>query len=451
MPRKELEGYKSKLLKNAINHAYSNSKYYRRKLDSALKEQNNVSGDIDITKLPFTTKKELMEEQARNPPFGDFVCVKDEGIVTIIGTTGTTGEPTFVPLTEFDSTQYCSPDSETWLRTLYSSSYDEGKDLVQSAWNYGFWYFSGSCLSFTRRRACPPHIITSIGRTEFQIETMKKLGITIFFATQSYGLYVGQKAREMGITPSEDLCIKSVIQGGEPGLLSIEGYRDKMREIWGEGIDFFESAGASEIGYFGQECIAHEGLHVPEDYLFIEIIDSETGEQLGPGETGEMVITHLKREGMPLIRYRIGDVTSYEEDVCDCGRTHLRLQGIRGRTDDMIKVKGLKIFPTQVESLVKQCPGCTGEFIIIVEKDQDGVLDEMKIQIECFSGADKEALEHQLNKNIRAFTSLKPELELIPEGKLPRSPHKAVRLLDLRKKGAKDKFQKKLEYAKKLE
>jgi phenylacetate-CoA ligase len=392
-----------------------------------------------------------MKEQANKPPFGELLCVRDGSIMTIVGTTGTTGEQTIVPLTEFDSTQYCSPDSETWLRTLYSSGFDEEKDIVQSAWNYGFWYFSGSCLSFTRRRTIPPHIITGIGRTKFQIETMKKLRSTIFFATQSYGLYVGQKVREMGIDPSKELSIKSVIQGGEPGLLSIEGYRDRMRKAWGDGVDFFESAGASEIGYFGQECIAHQGLHVPEDYLFIEIIDPENGEQLGPGESGELVITHLKREGMPLVRYRIGDITSFEDDVCVCGRTHLRLQGIQGRTDDMIKVKGLKFFPTQIESLVKQIPGCTGEFLITVDKDQEDVLDTIKIQIEYFSDADKDALEDELIKSIRAFTSIKPEVELVVEGKLPRSPHKAVRLLDLRKKGAEDKFHRKLEYAKKLE
>jgi phenylacetate-CoA ligase len=237
--------------------------------------------------------------------------------------------------------------------------YSEARDVLQRAWNYGFWYFSASCLAFGRERVRPPHLITSIGRTSWQIRLMKRLGTTIFFATQSYTLFVGEKVREMGLDPA-DLQVRAVVGGGEPGLLAIEGFRERMQRAWGEGVDFFESAGASETGYLGQECWAHQGLHVPEDYLLAEVLDPDTGEQLGPGERGELCITHLRREGMPLVRYCIGDVTSYEDDTCGCGRTHLRLQGIVGRTDDMIKVKGLKFFPSQVQSVVECTEGCTG-------------------------------------------------------------------------------------------
>ena len=279
---------------------------------------------------------------------------------------------------------------------------------------------------------------------------MRRLHTTIFFATQSYTLYVGEKARELGIDLTSDLSVRKVVGGGEPGLLAIEGFRDRMRRAWGDGVDLFESAGASEMGYLGQECSAHQGLHVPEDYLLVEVLDTSSGEPVGPGERGELCITHLRREGMPLVRYCIGDVTSYEDNTCGCGRTHLRLQGIVGRTDDMIKVKGLKFFPTQVESIVECTPGCTGEFLIVVDKDQAEVLDTFTVRVEA-DGGRHDDLASCLERDIRALTGIRPDIEVLQPGELVRSPHKAVRLLDLRKEDAEEGFAKKLQYAKRLD
>jgi phenylacetate-CoA ligase len=380
------------------------------------------------------------------------LAVPEEDLSTVVATTGTTGAPIMVPLTEFDSTQYCSPDSESWLRTLYSSGYRKG-DIIQSAWNYGFWYFSGSCLSFTRRRCEPPFIISGIGRTGWQLDLMKDLRTTIFFATQSYGLFIGQKVRELPSKERDRIKIRSVVQGGEPGLLAIGNFRNRMKEAWcaqGHEVDFFESAGASEIGYFGQECVAHRGLHVPEDYIHVEIID-ENGEPVAPGERGQMVMTHLRREAMPLIRYRIGDVTLAEYEKCGCGRTHMRLQGIVGRTDDMVKVKGIKFFPSQVESVVRAMPGCTGEFLIPIEKDQAEVLDKFKVVIEHLPDADVCELEKELSRSIKAFVSVAADIELVLQGKMPRSPHKAQRILDKRKLGAEDRYKAKIEFARRME
>jgi phenylacetate-CoA ligase len=349
-----------------------------------------------------------------------------------------------------DTCEYCTPDSETWLRTLHSIGYTDGKDILQSAWNYGFWYFSASCIAFSRGLARPPHVITSIGRTEWQLDLMRRLGTSVFFATQSYVLYVGEKARELGIDPSHDLDVRSVVGGGEPGLLAVEGFRDRMQRAWGDRVDCFESAGASEVGYLGQECWAHQGLHVPEDYLLVDVLDPSSGEPVGPGEHGELCITHLRRQGMPLVRYCIGDVTSYEDDTCGCGRTHLRLQGIVGRTDDMIKVKGLKFFPSQVESIVECAEGCTGEFLIVVEKDQEEIMDTFTVKVEADCGQYDDVAEC-LERDIRALVGIRPEIEIVEPGELVRSPHKAVRLLDLRKDGAKEKYESKVRYAKRLD
>ncbi len=450
MSRPELDRLQDQLLRVTLRRVWDGSPYYRRKYKEAGVDPRDIRGREGLMGLPVTTKMELAEEQRRVPPFGDLPSATRADFATVVGTTGTTGIPLFVPLTMSDTCEYCTPDSETWLRTLHSMGYSPGRDVLQSAWNYGFWYFSASCMAFGRGPARPPHVITSIGRTRWQLELMRRLGTTVFFATQSYVLYVGEKARELGIDPSNDLKVNKVVGGGEPGLLAIKGFRERLQRAWGDGVDTFESAGASEMGYLGQECWAHQGLHVPEDYLLVEVLDPESGEQVGPGEHGELCITHLRREGMPLVRYCIGDVTSYEDEPCGCGRTHMRLQGIVGRTDDMIKVKGLKFFPSQVEAVVACTEGCTGEFLIEVDKDQSEVLDTFKVRVEGDCGQHDDLAEC-LERDIRALVGIRPEVEVVEPGELVRSPHKAVRLLDHRKDGAEDKYRKKMAYAKRLD
>lgn len=450
IPRSDLERLQDKLLRGTLKRVWNGSPFYRRKFEKAGVDPRDIEGRRDLHLLPVTTKVELAEDQRRAPPYGDLPSTSSSEFATVVGTTGTTGIPLFVPLTMADTCEYCTPDSETWLRTLHSMGYSPGRDILQSAWNYGFWYFSASCMAFGRGSVRPPHVITSIGRTRWQLELMKRLGTTTFFATQSYMLYVGEKARELGIDPSTDLLVDKVVGGGEPGLLAIEGFRERLQRAWGEGVDTFESAGASEMGYLGQECWAHQGLHVPEDYLLVEVLDPETGEQVGPGEKGEMCITHLRREGMPLVRYCIGDVTSYMDEPCGCGRTHMRLQGIVGRTDDMIKVKGLKFWPSQVEAVVTCTEGCTGEFLIEVDKDADEVLDTFKVRVEADCGPHDD-LAVCLERDIRALVGVRPDVEVVEPGEMVRSPHKAVRLLDKRKEDAERKHEKKLAHARRLD
>jgi phenylacetate-CoA ligase len=450
MGRRDLGVLQDKLLRGTMKRVWDGSPFYRRKFREAGVDPRDVTGRGDLAKLPVTTKDELAEEQSRAPPYGDVPSARPAEHATVVGTTGTTGIPLFVPLTASDTCEYCTPDSETWLRTLHSMGYNPGRDVLQSAWNYGFWYFSASCMAFGRGTARPPHVITSIGRTAWQLRLMKEIGTTTFFATQSYVLYVGEKARELGIDPATDLEVDKVVGGGEPGMLAIEGFRERLSRAWGPGVDTFESAGASEMGYLGQECWAHQGLHVPEDYLLVEVLDPGTGEPVGPGERGELCITHLRREGMPLVRYCIGDVTSYEVEPCGCGRTHMRLQGIVGRTDDMIKVKGLKFWPSQVEAVVACTEGCTGEFLIEVDKDSGEVLDTFKVRVEGDCGQHDDLAEC-LERDIRALVGVRPDVEVVEPGELVRSPHKAVRLLDRRKVGAEEKHEKKLAYARRLD
>ncbi|MCK4971640.1 MAG: phenylacetate--CoA ligase family protein, partial [Thermoplasmata archaeon] len=281
MPRSDLERLQDKLIRETLKRVWDGSSFYRRKFEKAGVDPRDIEGRRDLHLLPVTTKLEMAEDQRRAPPFCALPSAPSSEFATVVGTTGTTGIPLFVPLTMADTCEYCTPDSETWLRTLHSMGYSPGRDILQSAWNYGFWYFSASCMAFARGSVRPPHVITSIGRTRWQLELMRRLGTTTFFATQSYVLYVGEKAQELGIDPSTDLSIDKVVGGGEPGILAIEGFRDRLQRAWGPGVDTFESAGASEMGYLGQECWAHQGLHVPEDYLIIEVLDLKTGEEVG--------------------------------------------------------------------------------------------------------------------------------------------------------------------------
>jgi phenylacetate-CoA ligase len=451
MARGELDQLRLKLLKRVLRHTAKNSRYYKRKFRDTRFDPSTVKTLEHVRKIPTTDRSEVMTAQESRPPFGELPCLGLDSLATVVATTGTTGRPLLVPLTEFDSTQYCSPDSETWMRTFYSIGAKRG-DLVQSAWNYNFWYFSGSCLSFSRGQCRPPFVVTGVGRTSYQLDVMKRLKPTIFFATQSYGLFMGQQYAKLPEKEARKIRVRAVVQGGEPGLLSIEGFRKKMKDAWcshGREVDFFESAGASEIGYFGQECIAHEGLHMPEDYLFVEVLDP-SGEQVAPGERGELVLTHLQREAMPLVRYKIGDVTTYDNEKCSCGRTHIRLLGIVGRTDDMVKVKGIKFFPTQVESLIRTIPGCTGECLITIDKDQGEALDSFEISVEHYKGADTEKISKEIVASIRALVGIVPGIRMVPEGELTRSPHKALRILDLRKFGAEERYKQKIDFSKRI-
>jgi phenylacetate-CoA ligase len=275
---------------------------------------------------------------------------------------------------------------------------------------------------------------SSTGGTKRQIKLMKDLGVTAFTSIPSYALYLGETAIDMGIDPRSDLRIKTISCGAESWS---ESTREKLEELFGCMV--FNSYGLSEVGGPGVafECVAQDGLHVWSDHFLVEVIDPRTGESLPPGEEGELVITTLSREAMPLIRYRTRDIAAILDDgICECGRAHRRISWIKGRTDDMIKVRGVNVFPSQIEHVLMRIPGVGNNYQIVVEKR--GHMDELKVRIEVtgeiFKGELKDLvdLRERITSELENTLGLRLAVELVEPGSLPRVEGKAVRVLDRR-------------------
>jgi phenylacetate-CoA ligase len=244
----------------------------------------------------------------------------------------------------------------------------------------------------------------------------------------------------MGVDPRRDLKVRKLFLAGEAGASNPE-VRSRIEREWA--ADVFDMYGMVEIGYCGNECGEKRGLHLPEDWLYFETVDIDTQAPTPPGERGILVITHLRRQAMPLLRYRIDDITTIREEACGCGRSLARLEGgIVGRSDDMLKVKGLKFFPSQLEAAIKRYPHCTGHYQAVIDKDQSDILDTITIRVEydAQSTGDVEALRRDLQRDLTNAFFFSPTLEMVPEGSLARFSMKAMRVIDLRRKGAKEKF-----------
>jgi phenylacetate-CoA ligase len=275
---------------------------------------------------------------------------------------------------------------------------------------------------------------SSTGGTKRQVKLMRDFGVTAFTSIPSYALYLGETAIEMGIDPRKDLRIRTMSCGAEPWS---EGTREKLEELFGCMV--FNSYGLSEVGGPGVafECIEQDGLHVWSDHFLVEVVDPRTGEGLPPGEEGELVITTLTREAMPLIRYRTRDIAMIlEGDACGCGRAHTRISWIKGRTDDMIKVRGVNVFPSQIEHALMRMPEVGNNYQIVVERR--GHLDELKVRIEVTGGAFKGELKDlvdlrgRISSELENLLGLRLTVELVEPGSLPRVEGKASRVLDRR-------------------
>jgi len=299
--------------------------------------------------------------------------------------------------------------------------------------SYGYGLFTGGLgHHYGAERIGATVIPTSVGNTERQIELMQDLGATAIACTPSYLLHIGEVAEKMGVSIKKDTKLRTGILGAEP-------WSEKMRQRIQEwlGIKAYDIYGTSELyGPMFCECTEQKGFHVWGDLAYIEILDTKTGEPLPPGERGEMVITMLQKEAFPLIRYRIGDISSIDEDICPCGRTHPRVQRIAGRVDDMLIVRGINVFPTQVEYALMTIPEVGEHFQIIV--DRKGALDEMLVQVEVAADAfsdkitDLMEIRRKVEHRLRNLLNVGVNVELVEPGSLPRFEGKAKRVIDRR-------------------
>ncbi len=411
----------AKKLRYTVDFAYRNSEFYRRLYDQAGIRPDEIKSVDDIAKLPFVKKQDLRDTY----PYGMFAVPLSQ-IVRLHASSGTTGKPTV--------TGYTYEDLELWSESLARSMYAAGvrkEDVIQNAYGYGL-FTGGLGFHYAGERLGATVVPSSSGNTQRQIELMLDLGTTVLCCTPSYMLYLTEYAQKMGVDLRNDTELRMGFFGAEPWS---EETRKRIEEK--TGIDAINIYGTSEIsGPVVSECSEKAGIHFWADIFLIEIIDPETGEQLGEGESGELVVTVLGKEGLPMIRWRTGDITSIILERCNCGRWHPRIERITGRADDMFIVRGVNVFPSHVEYALMQVKEVSEHYQIILDRDDKG-LDEMSVQVEISPEYQGKIgvgqLASKVRETLKSYLNVTPKVEILEPESLPRFEGKAKRVIDKRK------------------
>ena len=422
MPVDDLHELQGKRLRSLVRYVHNHSSFYRQRFREAGVEPDDIKKLSDVTKLPFTFKIDLRNTY----PTGMF-CLPENWVVRYHVSSGTTGKPTVVGYTQGDIDMW----TESLARALTSVGLGR-EDVIQVSYGYGL-FTGGLGLHYGAERIGATVLPTGAGNTERQIELMQDLGSTAIACTPSYFLHMNEVAQKMGVSIRDDTKLKAGIFGAEP-------WSDETRKRIEEstGIKAYDIYGTSEMsGPLFTECHLQNGIHIWADLFLLEVIDPKTGEQVEDGERGELVVTTLDKWAFPLIRYRIGDITILNNEPCECGRTHPRIMRILGRTDDMIVVRGINVFPSQVESVLMRIPEIGEHYQIIV--DRKGPLDVMTVKVEMtestFSDkiADLMSLSKTVARLLKGVLNITAEVELVEPGAIPRSMGKAQHVIDRRK------------------
>jgi phenylacetate-CoA ligase len=417
----ELARVQEKRLKHLVNYVYDKSPFYRKKFDELKIKPSDVKSLADIRKLPFTLKTDLRD----NYPFGLF-CVHMDEIVRIHASSGTTGKMTVVGYTKNDIDMW----TECMARTIVAPGGSK-KDILHNAYGYGL-FTGGLGFHYGAERVGCAVIPVSGGNTKRQLMLLKDFGPTILTCTPSYSIYLAEAAEKEGLDPKEfDLRV---------GIFGAEPWSEALRKRIEDALDILATDvyGLSEISGPGvaQECEHKVGAHIWSDHFYPEIIDPKTGEPVGEGEQGELVFTTLTKEGIPLIRYRTRDLTVLDRSKCSCGRYHPRMMRIRGRSDDMLIIRGVNVFPSQIEHVLMKFPDIGSHYLLVVGKK--GPLDTLKVQVEVTKDiiSDRVRDMMQLQKSLIAelddTLGISVDVELVEPGTIPRSEGKAVRIKDER-------------------
>jgi len=423
MPRQDINDYQLKKLNEQVNHCYNNSSFYHKKFDSVGLKPDDIRTLDDLQKIPFTIKSDLRD----NYPFG-MVTVKSDEIVEIHASSGTTGNPIIG--------SYTRGDLDVWQELMARSIYTTGgrrQDVIHIAYGYGL-FTGGLGFHYGAQKLGAKIVPASGGMTQRQIKLMKDLGVTLLACTPSFAVYLAETMAQEGIDPRKDLKLKRGMFGAEP-------WSDKIRERIEEqmGIEAFDVYGLTELCGPGVsiECDEHQGLHIWEDNFIVETINPDTGEVLSAGEEGEIVFTTLTKTGIPMLRYRTRDISKIATEKCNCGRTHARMLRVRGRSDDMLIIRGVNVFPSQIEYAVMCFSELATQYLIVV--DRPGALDTFVVKVELSEKAskdaqlDKNALRAEIQKRIHIVTGISADVEIVKPGELPRTEGKAKRVMDLRK------------------
>ncbi len=423
LPREAIESLQLKRLQQTVSRVAATVPFYKEAFARAKVGPGQIKSLDDLRRLPFTLKQDMRD----NYPYGLF-AVPLEQIVRIHASSGTTGKPTVVG--------YTRRDIDTWAELMARSFAAAGAhrgDVIHNAYGYGL-FTGGLGAHYGAERVGASVIPMSGGNTKKQIMIMKDFGSTVLTCTPSYCLYLAEAAAEEGVDIRK-LPLRIGIHGAEPWS---EEMRDEIEEKLGiKAIDIY---GLSEIlgPGVGIECIeAQHGLHIWEDHFIAEIIDPDTGEVLPDGEQGELVITTITKEGIPLIRYRTRDITRRIAEPCVCGRTHVRLERMSGRSDDMLIIRGVNVFPSQIESVLFNIEGVEPHYQLIIDRDEN--LDTLEIQVEVnekiFSDEIKnlQTLSQRIQRDIKDLLGVTCKVRLVEPRSIARSEGKAVRVIDNRK------------------
>jgi phenylacetate-CoA ligase len=422
MPRQELKEMQSQRLVEMVERVYYNVPFYREKIQHSGLGPEDIRGIEDLHKLPFTTKNDLRD----NYPYGLFAIPSTE-IVRLHASSGTTGKPVVVGYSRRDLVTW----SEVVARTLASAGVEK-HDFIQIAYGYGL-FTGGLGLHYGGEKLGAVVIPVSGGNTRRQLQLMKDFGTTVLACTPSYALYLAEALEEEKISLSE-LKLRVGVFGAEPWTENMRREIEKKLNI--KAIDIY---GLSEIIGPGvaSECECQDGLHINEDHFVPEIIDPETMELLPPGSKGELVFTTVTKEGIPLIRYRTRDLTSLNYEPCGCGRTLVRMKKCTGRSDDMLIIRGVNVFPSQIESILLEIGELKPHYQIIVDRVHNLDILQVLVEVDEQFFRDRisqlQKISKQIHHAIESTLGISAEVKLVEPKTIERSDGKARRVIDKRK------------------
>lgn len=418
----EKKKIQSERLIATVNRVYENVPFYREKMNDMCITPDDIKSIDDLSKLPFTTKQDLRDHY----PYGLFAAPMEE-VVRIHASSGTTGQPTVVG--------YTKNDIQMWADMIARSFTAMGitnKDILQIAFGYGL-FTGGLGAHFGGEHLGAAVVPISGGNTKKQIQLLQEFGTTVIACTPSYILYIGETMKNMGIDP-RSTNLKTGVFGAEPWT---EEMREQIESMFG--INAMDIYGLSEVLGPGVafECQARAGMHINDDHFVPEIIDSNTLEVLPEGESGELVFTMITKEALPLLRYRTRDITKLHTEKCTCGRTLTRMEKVAGRSDDMLIIRGVNVFPSQIESVLLKAAETAPHYVLIVDRKNN--LDTLEVWVEVkpefFTDAIKslEKIEKHITAELFSLLGLHVKVKLVEPRSIERSEGKAKRIIDNRK------------------
>jgi len=423
LPRNELDALQLEGLKEIIRFSYENSAYYKRAFDNAGVKPSDIQTLADLAKFPFVDKATERDTQGVGSLLGEMCAVPETEVVFVSASSGSTGVPTLSPFTKTDFDEWQDVES----RLFYMAGMRNTDRYVHAL---NFTLFVGGPDVIGAQNLGALCIWAGTVPSERLLFILKEFQPTVIWTTPSYAWYLGETAKKNGIDPAKDLAINKIIVAGEAGG-SIAATREAIEKLWG--ADLYDFFGISDIfGACAGMCVAKDGLHLAEDHILVETIDTQTGEVVPDGEPGELVLTTLRKHARPMIRFRTGDIGYVNRETCSCGRTHARIY-ITGRKDDMFIVSGVNIFPSDVEFVIRGLPGITGEYQIKLSEKNYTTCYAVEIEKAQSSSETDDELAARVSNALKTRIGVKPALvTVLKDGDLPRATHKAKRLIDER-------------------